>query len=59
MTSLAPLPSPTPPPSLSPAGRTGLRAVVVIAASLILLAGLFPEGIERFKLAIAPVFGEK
>jgi hypothetical protein len=40
MTSLAPLPSPTPPPSLSPAGRTGLRALVVIAASLILLAGL-------------------
>jgi hypothetical protein len=40
MTSLAPLPSPTPPPSLSPSGRTGLRALMVIAASLILLVGL-------------------
>lgn len=40
MTSLASLPTPTPPPSLSPAGRTGVRALLVIAAALILLTGL-------------------
>jgi hypothetical protein len=43
MTILAPSPTPpsaSPPPSLSPAGRTGLRAILVIAAVLLMLLGL-------------------
>lgn len=42
MTNLAPLSPPPvqPPPALSPAGRTGLRALVVIAAALLLVLAL-------------------